>query len=315
MKGILILVGLVLGIFVSSINTANAQYNSSDPEWILCANCTSDSQFRAAAVARAPERTGEYFYAVGNTNTGVLKYVDVFKTMPGEIPRSLKDPQSQVLSRELGGMGSVGFLAVEGDVVTVSEDPEELEALVQAVGGSGHVFVSSASPAEQQQFGAIVNVSKNSIIVSAPAGYGFSSFRGAQMEIVSPFLYSAMAAGANPAWQAGEIPSLWKGLFNALKALNGKGPTACIVYQNGDSACYQLNILDKNAARYITDSAKDANGNLIPASGGIGGGGSDAGLNVLLSRPVGGYTSWNRGSSRYLVCGYVGGQLVSCYVE
>lgn len=306
MERLLILICLGLGLFLADVRPAEAQ------EWIICSNCTTDSQFQAAALARTPNRTGEYSYAVGNPNTGVMKYAYVFRTLPGEIPRSVTEPKTTMLSLELQAQGSVGFITNEEPAVTVSEDPKELANLIQAFGGSENAFVYDASAADQQQFGAIVNVSRNSVLVTAPNGYGFESFHGAQMEMVSPFLYSAMAAGANPAWQAAEIPSLWKGLFNALKSLHGKGPTACIIYNNGDSACYQMNILDKNAALYITDSAKDADGNLIPTAGGIGSGG---GLNVGPNLPSLGFITWSRGSSAYLICSYVGGKLHSCYVE
>lgn len=309
MQRFLILVALGLGLFLSGVRPAVAQ------QWLLCSNCTTSTQFQAAALARAPERTGEFNYAVGNPYTGVMNYVLVVKTMPGEVPLGGTDgPQKLNLLRGAVAMGSVGLLTVEDSAVTVPENTRELSVMVQAASGTASAYVSAASAAEQQQFGAIVKVSRNSVMVTAPNAYGFDSFRGAQMEVVSPFLYSSMAAGANPAWQAAEIPSLWKGLFNALKALDGKGPTACIIYRNGDSACYQMNIMDKNAARLITDSAKDAEGNLIPASGGVGGGGG-GGLNVQPNRPSPGYISWSRGGSSYLICGYIGGKLHSCYIQ
>ncbi|MCE7031550.1 hypothetical protein LY625_02760 [Lysobacter sp. GX 14042] len=310
MKHILFLVAIGLGLFFSVTGRAEAQ------QWVLCTNCSTTAQFQTAAISKAPDRTGEFRFAVGNPNTGTMKHVIVFKTMPGEVPRGGSAPIPQKLT--LGGLATdaVGFIANEDEAaVTIPEDPQLLAGLMGPTFGQTNAVVSSATPAEQQQFGAIVKLSKNSIMVSAPNSSGFSSLRGAQMEVVSPFLYSAMAAGANPAWQAAEIPSFWKGLFNALKSLHGKGPTACIVYRNGDSACYQLNIMDKNAARYITDSGKDANGQPIPQTGGIGGGGGGSGLNVQPNRPSTGYISWSRPSSSYLVCSYIGGKLHSCYIQ
>lgn len=310
MQRFLFLVVIGVGLFISGTGRANAQ------QWILCSNCTSSAQFQAAALAKAPDRTGEFRYAVGNPATGAMKYVLVVKTMPGEVPLGGAVPLPEDLELGTSGMDTVGFVAIEGDAAAIVPDsPQEVSRMVQAASGSARAYVTAASSSEQKQFGAIVKVSKNSIMVTAPDAYGFTSFRGAQMEVVSPFLYSAMAAGANPAWQAGEIPSLWKGLFNALKSLFGKGPTACIVYRNGDSACYQMNIMDKNAARYVTDSAKDAEGNSLSQSGGIGGGGGGSGLNVQPNRPSTGYISWSRPKSAYLVCSYIGGKLHSCYIQ
>lgn len=309
MQRFLILAALGLGLFLSGILPAEAQ------QWILCSNCTTSPQFQAAALAQAPKRTGEFNYAIGNPYTGVMKYALVVKTMPGEVPLGGTDPQPLNLLRGAVAMDSLGVVAVEDSAVTVPENTRELSVIIQAASGTASAYVSAASAADQQQFGAIVKVSRNSVMVTAPNAYGFDSFRGAQMEVVSPFLYSAMAAGANPAWQAAEIPSLWKGLFNAIKAADGKGPTACIIYRNGDSACYQMHIMDKNAAGHITDSAKDAAGNPIAASGGVGGGGGGSGLNVQPRRPSPGYISWSRGSSSYLICGYIGGKLHSCYIQ
>lgn len=62
-----------------------------------------------------------------------------------------------------------------------------------------------------------------------------------------------------------------KALQNALNMPRGKGPTACQVFVNGDVACFQLNLADENAARYVTGTAKDAEGRPLPESGGLGG--------------------------------------------
>jgi hypothetical protein len=75
-------------------------------------------------------------------------------------------------------------------------------------------------------------------------------------------MYTALSIN-NPVWTTENTTGLW----NVLKNFWGKGPTACVIFANGDSACFQVNPLAPGASRVIAKSAKDINGNPISTDG------------------------------------------------
>lgn len=88
----------------------------------------------------------------------------------------------------------------------------------------------------------------------------------------------------------------------------------CIIFHNGDSACFQLNAAGgANATRYVNDTAKDIDDTPLHAEGGIGGGGS--GVGVERDRPSTPFVTFGGGGGGFIVCTYQGGVLSGCYVE
>lgn len=113
-------------------------------------------------------------------------------------------------------------------------------------------------------------------------------------------------------------PALIRTLWNALEQHNGKGPTGCIVFRNGDSACFQINPLAPGAPRVIAGTVKDINGNSIPASVQTVPNGGERGLAVEPNTPSYGRTSWGPvagGGSWWLICSTQGGKPTGCYAE
>jgi hypothetical protein len=268
-------------LWMSTAQVAQAQ------DWLLCDSCSTTADYESVALDAAPAiPNSQYYYAVANTQTGDFHYVEViYHQRDGDVPASHPS--------EPHGVSSV-------------QSSSDLNYSVGSV---------EASSEEKAQFAAIVQLSRNEILVAAPDGIdGLGSFYGAQPEILGPYLWVKKSA-QNPAWQSNAIGSNWViALWNALKAADGKGPSACIVFQNGDSACYQLNPLDRNAPRYINGTAKTIDGQPLEESGGIGGGSP-----LEIYNPDPGVYAWGRSSfpsySLWLFCAYVGGKLDHCWTE
>lgn len=277
-------------LWVSTTQVALAQ------AWLLCDSCSTTADYESVALEAVPAiPNSSYYFAVANTQTGTFHYVEViFHQREGDVPAS--DPSEPYTLSSSQSEGSLSSSQSDGSL-------------------SFSVGSVEASSEERTQFSAIVQLSRNEILVAAPPGIdGLESFHGAQPEILGPYLWVKKSA-QNPAWQSGAIGSSWvTGLWNALKAADGKGPSACIVFQNGDSACYQLNPLDKNAPRYINGTAKTINGQPLEESGGIGGGTA-----LEIYNPDPGVYAWGRSSfptySLWLFCSYSGGELTGCWTQ
>lgn len=110
---------------------------------------------------------------------------------------------------------------------------------------------------DEQMFQEIVHqASDEPVAPPPPASWGesFDSFAAMNLQIVSKYLW-AFKTAHDPTWQARASSGLFKALWNALESVKGKGPSSCMVFRNGDSACFQLNPLADSAARYISGTA------------------------------------------------------------
>lgn len=281
---------------------------------VQCSSCVSTAQYEAAAINAHGTRTGVKEYMVINVTKKELKYVDIQYVPPGHQIQGVEPIPSGVTPKRQ--------VKSQGMVVVPSEDNFLLEdGLEVVVNGSGGYTASTtnASPTEAIQFEAMVSVSANSVLFSAPSGYSwFESFNSAMenMAQVSSVAWAALDNN-NPNW-AGTVfePSRRQTLWNVLGMIFGKGPSACIVFYNGDAACFQVNPMAPSAARYIEGTAKDINGDPIASPGGGLPNGGGLGVNVHPNTPRTGYTGWNLGLGRwYLVCSMVGGKLIGCYTQ
>jgi len=294
--------------FVTAICLMVASFSSiaKADGWTFCDGCATKAQFQNAAVGWMTH-TGDEEVEVGNRVTGVVYRVSVSASQNPGVPAA-----APVAPMTTSSTVAVNDTGVVNDSVDISQ--------TQAVGGPLYVTVNW-SLAESAQFNLefmkmVSLYKKEAIWVPAPPGDGgFGSFSGMDQESVDNLVFLTYTS-ANPSWQHDEINgNLLESLMNALEIAMGKGPTVCVVFNNGDSACFQLNPIDpRNAIRYINGTAKDANGHKLPDSpGGVGGGGSfsttvqHSGVDVLL------FTT--PGSAHWLSCGYVGGVLIECTEE
>jgi hypothetical protein len=286
-------------------------------EFLLCENCTTAGQFESVARNRVTQR-GEWNYAVGNPNSGTFRYVTVTYTPEGEDPWLT----SGGASSSKRGVTSTTF--ADGIVVVENEIPSPIvyapanppRGTVKSVsGGTSTATSQPASAAANQQFQAIVHISRTRIIVNSPSGNNaFGSLSGAQLEQVSPYLWTAMTVN-NPGWNSAVITDALKSLlFKAVGWTQGKGPIACIVFNNGDYGCFQLNPVDRNAAMYVKGTGKNIFGNPIERTPNLPNGGGVETV-VRNNDPVGVTRFGLGGSSGWLICASVGGVPAGCYTE
>lgn len=118
-----------------------------------------------------------------------------------------------------------------------------------------------------------------------------------------------------------EVTTSWfTSLINALKNRFGRGPSGCVVFRNGDSACIQINILAPGAWLVLEGTAMDIDGNPIAVPSydtirnGVG-----LGLTIRQGPPSLGTTGWTPvGGSMaglWLVCVSTNGVIDYCYVS
>lgn len=273
-------------------------------DWTFCDTCTTKAQFEAAAVAHVGRNYGDYVVEVGNTAASKVYEVSVTISDKPADPSRTQPVTNGASAPALG----VTYL------------PDEADGPYAASGGR-YVIINYSVPLSSQtntQFGIIVAMVKADPILVPPPNsgtYGYESFANRKMEVISPDLYAAMTF-YHPGWQQGQLSgNVLKALLNQLKLLEGKGPTACQVFTNGDVACFQLNLADKNAALYINGTAKDSEGKSIADNSGVGsGGGGGVTVNHVSNSPyVTGY-QFPKGSY-WLMCTYVNGVKISCRVQ
>jgi hypothetical protein len=294
------ILAFIAGIVLwGATNKANAQ------EWLLCGSCTTAEEFESFAL-QTPQpysREGQntHLYAVGNTQTGVFRYVEVTYVPDGQVPAFKKQDSFPVYAFK----NRKSSPAVRGGYHGA-----------WSYTGSGNTAVSvPATPDEEATFAATVRLSANHILVVVPPTVvGHESFLQAVPEALGRYLAIRMAEH-NPAWGGPALSAdLYGKLVQALKMYFGKGPGACAIFQNGDSACYQVHPNDPNAIQYLVGSAKDRFGTSISSTGGIGGSSSGSGLDMNFSDP--GIRGWGTSSySLWLFCAFKGGVLDRCWTE
>lgn len=129
--------------------------------------------------------------------------------------------------------------------------------------------------------------------------------------------YAALQA-LNAGWPPSQLlGSVYKKLFKALGLYTGHSFKVCDVFANGDSACFVPDPMDRNVL--VQDGpAKDKDGrvlsditNRVPGGGGSGMIVRDAPPNLEFGAPG----SSGRQGEVWLICDYVGGELISCYYE
>ncbi len=299
--------------------TALTHQEATAQQWIFCDNCVTSQDFRNAAAQKVGDRVGEFEYAVGNTVTGKFEYVFVTNYPDGIEPFSITPPAESEAIDQSALLDSTAVVIGQENLQVLIDPLESGNPSIQSSGPQTGSY--PASEAENQSFAGAVWAHKNQIIAQPPGGGvpGFESFNQKLMENVSLHLYNRMTA-ANPAWAGSQLRSTLRAtLFGALKSLFGKGPVACQVFENGDSACFALVFNQPSAAAYINGTAVDANGIAITSEdgGGSGGGGvepvnggiSGTGANEFTIRFGGG------GSELWLMCLFINEILQSCWIE
>ncbi|MGH8082507.1 MAG: hypothetical protein ACREP7_18170, partial [Lysobacter sp.] len=255
-----------LGLLLGAANAAHAQTKGLPEQWTFCDTCVTSTDFSNAARSWVPS-TGTYEVLIGNTQSGDVYHV------------SITASNSPITPNVVAPGTSAAKQAVPAGRQTVQSSPP-------------YKFVNWALRLDdglRNQFKAAVVATQSQVMATAndagaPDVPALDHFTGGDMEIISPFLWNAMSV-AHPGWNTGGYTNpVMQMLWQSLKSLFGRGPSACLVYKNGDVACYQLNMIDRNAALYLEGTAIDRDGHAIGGGGGGGGGGDGVGVH----EPIGG---------------------------
>ena len=102
-------------------------------------------------------------------------------------------------------------------------------------------------------------------------------------------------------------------LFKAIGWTEGKGPVGCVVFNNGDFGCFQLNMMHISAPAYIQGTGKDKDGNPIDRSPSMPNGG-EIDTYVDPACQDGRVAYYIGGSTYWLICGKSSTTKV-CYIE
>lgn len=233
-------------------------------------------------------------------------------------------PAGQIIYREGGQSPSQDFSAElrHGELILLPADQNYSTSTVTdyfnangevhsyPVTSSSATTYAEGSPASaglQAQIAAVIQLSGSTGAVLLPAGSYFSSYHTATIEQVSLQLYQAMTL-SNPAWATSYAgKSLWKMILRTLKLNTGKTFQVCAIFENGDSACYEVHPGQPSAAEVVEGSQIDVNGNPIA---GTGAGGDSLSVSYLGSNVT--YSTQGMGGWVTISCAYQGGKLIEC---
>ena len=287
---------------------APAQTNNPLSEnWVICNSCVSEYDFEIAAMAwyNSSNRLGNLDVSVGNPDTGQVYRMYI----------------ERAESRSLAILSAKEKAQIEQNVVIASPEkivvsPSDLQAA--AANPPASVSYSNADPYASEVFTRVVRGSRNHILFNVNTADtnipAFTSFQqGAyDMQELCPRLWLQETI-SNPGFN-NFAPSVTAGLKNAVKAALGKGILISVVFGNGDVATFEIDPMAPSACPYVKGTAKNAAGQALPDVTPNVGGGSSGGTRAKAGAG-GSPVYYSVGSSDWLVCGYVGGQILGCYVE
>lgn len=234
----------------------------------------------------------------------------VTNTPPGQIP--LGGPGQQNGSAHQAGSNNQAEIFRLPSNLSLSEidnsntvvDNENFKDLVQAnqqntQGAGSRIVISTGIDATfSAQIGEILDLAGDSWVILMPSD--FPSYLGSDHELVSTELYNALTNRFGVSWGVEKASkSVWVRLLQLIKLNKGKNAQVCAIFENGDSACYQVYPTSPSSADLVEGSQKDANGNPLPPastgnSNGSGLGVSSGGGRVTYSssNPNAGSGSW-----------------------
>ncbi len=197
---------------------------------VTCGNCTQSWQYESAGEMAHGFRRGWEVYRGQPHRPSALRHRQLHSSWRG----SQKAPPSSFPGR----IGIAADINVPG--WRLPSQP------VQTRDGQGDFDSSSQGLAEGErlQLEAVVRMSKEWVFIKPAndSGY-FSSLHVANQFIpaVDDAIRIAHTA-SNPAWQHGQINgNLLGSLFRSLEHFFGRGVGGCLLMDNGDTACWQIN--------------------------------------------------------------------------
>ncbi|WP_153064931.1 hypothetical protein [Xanthomonas arboricola] len=260
-------VSLLASFFFMRQETASAQ------TWIVCSNCNTTAQFSASARSAHGSTWGSVLYGVVNPSSGAFMWVQVARQTgpaPLSIPEIKEDRFAFASVEKLAFTTSSGIRVVgvrmSSDAPTSSPPEEQLPNSRAAGPGDTTVITLDATAVERQKIQDIVRISKSSVLLAPDYATGkFNSYQDAYYTYhaaLDSVIFTGLTIN-NPVWTEQSMGGLWKALSNFW----GKGPVGCVIFLNGDTACFQVNPMAPGASRVLSGTAKNVNGAQINIGG------------------------------------------------
>lgn len=290
---------ILASVFLFCIGSPAA---SSEPTHVVvCASCVSATQFEAAAILEVEVSNGirgEHQVLVINPESLLSKHVWVYYVPTGEVP--MRDES----------------LIRRGDLLTLADGPSS-QLNEDAASSSSMAYSWGVSQQEEVEIGAIIEFTRNDFMIVFEQDDYFSSFRTRNSEAVALKIHEKMT-DHNPGWAGSSLRNAVRELIKRrLERSFGKDARVCGIFNNGDSACFELQTATPSADKYIAGTAFDKHGNPLPDAG-SGGGSGGGGLVIDNEPPNVMYAP--RGSSGtagelWLFCSIVNGQIDLCWTQ
>lgn len=302
----------VLLVAVSYHGIASAQ------TWVICDSCTTEAQFSSSARSAHGSTWGSRLYGVVNPGTGQFLWVQVARaTGPRPLASEAEEAGIAPAYTEELRLYSAEGVPVTG-ILMSSEDPSHRITASRGMTAAQGVTVVPVTPTNEERatVDAIVRISKRSVLFAPGSSMYYTDFHTAYFDYRAALdsLIREVLSANNAVWAADSITS---GLWSALQLYFGKGPIGCVVFNNGDVACFQINPLAPGAARVVVGTAKTVDGAPIDTSNGspIGNGGG-IGIEVRPDFPSLGYVTYQPTSlsPTRLACVRVGTDVSHCVV-
>lgn len=244
-------------------------------EWVFCDTCDVAADFNAAAVAKASGASGYQEFWVGNTISFKLYRVQTYTSLDNEAPAS-------------GGGGT----PVTSIVSSYRETAPTEEHF-------GELFTLIMVEVEDRGRPTVLPIKQG----------GFGSFAGRDNSLLSAFLWSQWGHIYNRP-QSNLPQTVIAKLFQAASGVLKF--RVCVIFQNGDFACFYVPTSQDAQAEYENGTARDKDNVPIGPTGGTGGRYNTVPVSPNNTRygPIG-YAS---SGYLYLSCTFINGKLVECTV-
>lgn len=301
------LIKLIVASAVLSAGHAAASTFINDA--VICANCSTSSSFDEAARAHAGTTfNGERTYLVISALDAKSRYVTILNVPPGQ---------------QIMRMGANSNVVKHGDSVNLTAeigyvyvDENSPDVSIQSRGMNRVISSWDVSELEHAEISNVHKLSSGANTIVLPISTSFGSFAGRDQQAVS---LAIMAHGAanNPGWVARQLSRNSRDMIKSrIRQYFGRVPQYCAIFNNGDSACFEVNTDAPSVERLVQGSQKNADGSLISALEGSGTG--TEGLHVRHNPPTIGWSGMNTTGSKgevWLFCSRVGGVIQNCWVQ
>lgn len=288
-----------------------------DAEVALCTYCTQeqDYEYAAAQAVQALQMGQQALVLVVNPNTGTSRFVDVYYSNPTgptpEVPLST-GPGSTTTS-------PARTMIVPGRAYPIPSDP--FRQILLSPPPRGFLQQNGLNPQSRapdprvdSEVAAAIQYVRDTHVITAPSSDLFSSFSSRNEPAVANLMNSSLAA-RNPGHAVQQIGlTVRNRLIGRLRSYFGKDDKVCVIFNNGDSACYRPNFYTPSIENLIPNTAQDRNGaSIADGLGGTGGGTSSSdGLQVHYNPPN--YIYYVNGE--YIrSCAWIGTVFQGCWIS